>query len=80
VSVPAGPWDRIDQIVSRINHKIETCHKRVACPKCKAPVGQRCWKVNSKRYLSPEPGVGMIPAVECKSPHEERWTQEVPKR
>lgn len=62
------------------NEKIRTCHERVACPRCGAPVGKRCTKLSSKSYRSADPGLGRIPAIETKHPHEERWTQEVPKR
>ena len=59
---------------------INTCHLRVACPKCKQPVGKRCVKLSSRTMRSADPRLGTLQPLECKHPHDERWQQEVPKR
>lgn len=52
------------------NEAIESCHERVACPKCGAQVGYRC--MNMARQLGP--------LTNTKHPHRERWTQVVAAR
>jgi hypothetical protein len=75
MSVPGGTDDRGDfertvgEVVEELNARIETCHERRACPRCGAPVGERCWNMRS-RHLP----------WHTKHPHEARWTAEVPKR
>lgn len=63
---------------------IDTCHERVACPKCGAPVGERCHKLSSRPArdapLAMRERSSPTPPVEAKNPHEERWRQEVPPR
>lgn len=47
--------------------RIATCHERVACPRCGAPVGQRCRALPKNVRAT-------------KHPHDERWRQETPAR
>jgi hypothetical protein len=53
------------------NERIRTCHERVACPLCGAPVGTRCRRVNAISSLSRAP---------LKHPHRQRWTLVQPAR
>lgn len=63
--------DLVDAAAARMK-AIDTCHERVACPKCGAQVGQRCHRARASRTR------GATPAL--KNPHEARWRQEVPPR
>lgn len=56
----------IDRRVAEMNARIASCHERVACPKCGAEVGVRCWTPARSRHT--------------KHPHRERWTLVVPAR
>jgi hypothetical protein len=64
---------RAARAADEANERIRTCHERVACPRCGAPVGGRCFDVRDR---------GKHPAWRraLKHPHRERWTQEVPAR
>lgn len=57
------------QAAREAEERIRTCHEVVACPKCGAPIGVRCWRAGSRR-----------PGVELKHPHEQRWTLVQPAR
>lgn len=61
--------------VDAANRRIENCHEEVACPKCKAPIGERCRRM-PRGY---QPGAFMQIA-RVVGPHSERWTQVVPAR
>lgn len=50
------------------NERIANCHTEVACPKCGAPVGARCYRVGTRS------------ATPLKHPHRERWTRVVAAR
>lgn len=45
---------------------IASCHRRRACPTCRAAIGEPCRHVANGRPL--------------KHPHDTRWTQDVPRR
>jgi len=66
--------ERLMRVAAENVDKVRTCHERVACPRCTAPVGERCcempkgWKKFGLR------GRALLHA------HKERWTQEVPER
>lgn len=53
-----------------LNARIANCHTEVACPRCRAPVGERCRNM-TRSYLRGRP---------IKHPHEARWTLVVAKR
>lgn len=62
--------------IDRTTELIASCHERVGCPKCLAPIGTRCVRAWAA-YVR----IGKFhdgPAL--KHPHKERWTQEVPAR
>lgn len=49
---------------------LRTCHERVACPRCKAPVGERCHEMPA----------GYAGGRTRLLAHRERWTQELSPR
>lgn len=54
--------------------RIRTCHERVACPKCDAPIGERCRRM-------PAGFVGGVRGRDAVvGPHRERWTLVQPDR
>lgn len=59
----------MEEKIAEMNHLIETCHERVACPRCGAPVGAKCAAL-PKAW----------PVGRVVKPHKQRWTQEVPER
>jgi hypothetical protein len=55
------------------NARIATCHERVACPKCGAPIGRRCRRLpRGFSQASERRGLGQPSKVV--GPHRERWT------
>ena len=54
------------EAAAEAERRIATCHERVACPRCRAPVGSRCRS--------------MLSGVVTKHPHRERWTLVQPAR
>lgn len=65
---------RMERVADELNRRVRTIHERVACPKCYAPVGERC------RYASPPAYCFQPDRAILKHPHRERWSQEVPPR
>lgn len=62
--------DALRAAAEEADARIASCHERVACPKCHAPVGLPCRRalrqfVASGIYAIGQPVVG---------PHRERWT------
>lgn len=53
--------------VGELEAKIATCHERVPCPTCRAPIGFRC------RRMPPRKGYGNVGPM-LKHPHAERQT------
>ena len=71
---------RMERVADELNRRIRTCHERLACPKCGAPVGELCRRL-PKGYMlayTGEPREYRMGAVV--GPHRERWTQETPLR
>jgi hypothetical protein len=64
--------DRLLAAAAAANERIENCHVEVACPKCGAPVGERCVRAHPVRSWAEQPPV--------LHPHRERWTRVVPAR
>lgn len=62
------------EAAAEANERIRTCHQVVACPRCGAPIGTRCYRVGR---TSSWPIGGATP---LKNPHQERWTQVQPAR
>lgn len=58
-------------LLAAANAAIESCHEVVACPKCRAPIGEVCRNMNIGRRRNGAP---------LKHPHRERWTQVVAAR
>lgn len=50
----------------RLRERVETCHERVACPKCAAPRGSRCWDLRHRH------GPQDAPPPYAKHSHRER--------
>lgn len=63
--------ERMMRAVEEANERIRTCHERVACPKCLAPVGARCRRALRSMMRT---GVFATGQPELKHPHRERWT------
>lgn len=53
---------------AQLDARIRSCWLRVPCPTCEAPVGMQCRRKGTRH--------GPV----LKHPHEQRWTQEVPRR
>lgn len=53
-----------DEAVADTNALIDTCHERRACPRCGAPLGERCHSLARSSTASPRT---------VKHPHRERW-------
>jgi hypothetical protein len=70
----ADVMSSMERAANDANRRIATCHERVACPKCNAPVGERCRRMPRGYH-----GMGPSGAI-LKTAHEERWTQETPAR
>lgn len=56
---------------------LDACHERVACPKCKAPVGERCRRMPSRADAPWRPPRWRRYTGEVVAPHVERWSQVV---
>lgn len=56
---------RMDEAIAKMQERIDSCHERVACPKCAAPAGARCCRM---------PAGYSLPHIrkETKHPHDER--------
>jgi hypothetical protein len=61
------------------NARIASCHERVACPKCRAPVGERCRRM-PRGYSPASASRGMTQPGAVVGPHRERWTLVQPER
>lgn len=59
------------------NKRIANCHEVVACPKCHAPIGERCRRARAQHTRR---GVFATAEPVLKHPHRERWTQVQPDR
>lgn len=57
---------RIRHAAEALERRVATVHERVACPKCRAPVGERCWHMG---YHSVPHNISRRP---IKNPHRER--------
>lgn len=68
---------RMTEAAEAANERIRTCHERVACPKCGAPVGTKC-RAMPRGYRPLD--LGDRAARELKSPHRQRWTLVQPAR
>jgi hypothetical protein len=55
------------------NERIATCHERVACPKCAAPIGERCRRM-PRGYSPAYARLGRPQPSTTVAPHQERWT------
>lgn len=51
---------------AQANRRIETCHERVACPACGAPIGSRCVRLTRA-------GTPTKSAATLKHPHTKRF-------
>jgi hypothetical protein len=63
---------RLAEVAEEANARIESCHERVACPRCGQQVGERCVRMVG--------GVGFRGGPPLKHPHRERWTLVQPAR
>jgi hypothetical protein len=57
--------------------KVRTCHERVSCPRCSAPIGAKCRSMPLGWVAGLRGGRG---GRELLHAHKERWQQEVPAR
>jgi hypothetical protein len=55
--------------------RIATCHEVVGCPRCKAPVGERCRRMPRGWQRG-----AYVQIAQVVGPHRERWTRVVPAR
>jgi hypothetical protein len=64
-------------LADEMNALVASCHERVPCPTCGAPIGERCCAMPlGWGGVCAQVGVGRT----LKHPHPARWRQEVPPR
>lgn len=70
--MPDEDVERMMRAVDELNARVASCHERVECPKCGAPVGMRCRRVQRPHYGAGPAPAGRPPGRELKHPHDER--------
>lgn len=69
----------LQEVAADVSARVERCHEVVACPKCGAPIGERCVRVVRGHGYGHGGAPGWTPPP-LKHSHRERWTLLVPAR